>query len=401
MVRRAGAGLVILLAALAAGSTSDLAGQTHAGAIGLTLGGSVHGDLTPGLSRTTEFESGWIAGLQYERWIGTGRVGVRLSTLFTQRLLDSSPGGDYNVFMGDVGAMVRILPVREDRRVSPFAALGLGATHYGSVAGSGPLAGGVYGENATRLHLLVSIGADVATSGAFGLRAELGDEIIFPSIGYSPSFNGFPNVHNLLATVAIQYRIGRLSGPGDAATRPVSRPPAMPSPEPGPEPEQAGEEAARPSPVVERLRAEVDSLESRVAELQRQVDSLQNRIAELEGQAQAEAADTAPAPPEASAQRAVYTVQISAFLDPERADRLTAEMQADGVPTWRWDAVTRNRTFSRVRVGALPTREAAERLARFLAREKGLSFWVDRIEPAEDVPPGAVDETLAYLNARR
>lgn len=379
--------IIALLAIIAVGPLSPAPAQSYTSALGLTFGGSVHSDLTPGLSSETRFESGWIFGLQYERWLGTGRTGVRVNTLFTQRLLDTSPGGDYNVFMGDVGLMVRMLPLRANRVVTPFAYVGLGATHYGSVAGTGPIAGGVYGENVVRPHLLASIGADVASSGPAGIRLELGDEVVLPSIGYSPSFSGLPNVHNLIATAAIQYRMG---GRASTAYRPAApAPPARSAPEPGPvapAPDRAGEDRPRPDIVI-------DSLQAHVAELERQVDSLQARIDELERRTVPEV-DTRD-------EQARYTVQVSAFLDSDRADRLTTQLRADGVPTWRWDAMTRNRTFSRVRVGALPTRAAAERLAHLLKRQKGLPFWVDRIDPVEDVPAGAVGETQEYMAAHR
>lgn len=381
-MRRSSA-IIALLAAIAVAPPSPAPAQSYTSALGLTLGGSVHSNLTPGLSSETRFESGWLFGLQYERWLGTGRTGVRFNSLFTQRLLDTSPGGDYNVFMADVGLMVRILPLRTTRVVAPFAYVGLGATHYGSVAGTGPLAGGVYGENVVRPHILASIGADVASSGPVGIRLELGDEIVLPSIGYSPSFSGFPNVHNLVATAAIQYRMGRRAPP---AYRP-----AAPAPEPEPMTparDRTGADEPRPGIVMDSLRTVVDSLEAHVAELERHVDSLQARIDEQRR--------TVPEV-DTRDERARYTVQVSAFLDSDRADRLTAELRADGVPTWRWDAMTRSRTFSRVRVGALPTRAAAERLARLLNRQKGLPFWVDRIDPVEDVPAGAVGDTEEYV----
>ena len=377
-MRHLNAVVAVVLMTLVGAFPSTLAGQAHTDAVGLTVGGSMHSDLTPGLSSTTQFQSGWISGLQYEHWLGNGRAGIRFNTLFTQRLLDSSPGGDYNVFMADVDAMLRILPPADDRVLSPFVAAGLGAVHYGSVAGTGPLARGVYGDNVVRPHILASVGADIGFPGTFGVRVEIGDQIIFPSVGYSPSFSGFPNVHNLLATVALLYRFGP-PGPGPA------------TPTPAPEPARAHE--APGTSVIEAHLAQIERLESRVAELNRQVDSLQTVIAQLRRRVP----EAAPEP----RGRAAYTVQVGAFLDPDRADRLTAELRADGVPTWRWDAVTRNRTFSRVRVGALQTREQAEQLARLLQQEKGLSFWVDRIEPEEDVPAGAVGETRAYLNARR
>lgn len=384
---------IAIAAVLALGSANPSLGQSHTSAVGLTFGGSVHSNLTPGLPGETRFESGWIVGLQYEYWIGTGRAGLRANTLFTQRLLETVPGGDYNVIMADIGLMFRVLPVQAHRVIVPFVSLGLGATHYGSVAGSGPLAGGVYGENVVRPHLLATVGADVASSGPVGIRLELGDEIVFPSVGYSPSFSGLPNVHNLIATGAIQYRMGGGLPVAYPTTAPAPEPQPTPQKtQPGPEVDPDGAGAPPTRSVVDSLRTVVDSLEARAAAMERQVDSLQARTVELERQT---AADLV-----ARDDRAVYTVQVSAFLDSDRADGLAAELQADGIPTWRWDAVTRNRTFSRVRVGALPTRAAAERLARFLNREKGLSFWVDRIDPVEDVPADAVRGTREYLESQ-
>ena len=383
-MRHSSFAIMALLAVIAVAPVSPAPAQSYTSGLGLTLGGSVHSNLTPGLTSETRFQSGWIVGLQYERWIGTGRTGVRLNTLFTQRLLDTSPGGDYNVVMADVGLMVRMLPPRPSRVVTPFAYVGLGATHYGSVAGTGPIAGGVYGEHVVRPHLLASIGADVASSGPVGIRLELGDQVVLPSIGYSPAFDGFPNVHNLIATAAIQLRMGGPVSPAYGS--------AAPSPAPSPAPpalDRGGEAGPQPDLVMDSLRAVMDGLDAHVAELEREVDSLQTRIDGLERQTTADVG--------ALDERARYTVQVSAFLDSDRADRLTAELRADGVPTWRWDAVTRSRTFSRVRVGALPTRAAAERLAHLLKRQKGLPFWVDRIDPVEDVPPDAVEDTEEYV----
>lgn len=177
-------------------------------AFGLAVGGSAHGDLTPGIPATTRLEPGWVMGLQYEYWFGRGQIGVRANTLFTQRMLDDPVWSDYNVFKADVDLMVRLLSPDSDRAVAPFAALGVGGTHYGTVAGSAPIASGRYGENVVRAHILASLGLDITTTSSTGLRVEVGDNIVLPALGYAPTVSGFPLVHNLVATIALQWRSG-------------------------------------------------------------------------------------------------------------------------------------------------------------------------------------------------
>lgn len=184
----------------------DHGSRPYRSALVLTVGGSVHGDLTPGISATTRLEPGWVLGLQYEHWFGRGRTGVRVNTLFTQRMLDDPVWHDYNIFMGDIDLMVRLLSLDDDRVVAPFAVLGIGATHYGTVAGSAPIAGGRYGENVVRAHILAALGFDIATTTSTGIRVEAGDNIVLPALGYSPTVSGFPLVHNLVVTLGFQWR---------------------------------------------------------------------------------------------------------------------------------------------------------------------------------------------------
>lgn len=367
-----------LLAALGVFMAAPTAAQDYQSAVGLTLGGSVHGDLTPGLPTTTRFEPGWIAGLQYEQWFGSGWTGVRVNTLFTQRLLDASQYRDYNVFVGDVDLLVRLLPPDDGHRISPFFAFGAGATHYGGVAGTPPIGEGVYGDRVVRAHLLTSVGMDIAASGPAAVRFELGDKIVLPSIGYGPSFSGFPNVHNLLATIGLQYRFAPLWR-RSARSAPVQ-------PEPVPQPEQP-----RPDPSVsDEVDQALNELESRVAAWGREVTRLELQVDELE--------DRLARRPEPARAEALYTVQVGSFLEPERANRLVEELRSFGVPVWRWDTLAQGMTFSRVRVGAVTSETEAERLATLLQRDQGLPVWVDEIEEAEAVPGGAVAETRAFLD---
>lgn len=205
--------------------------QTHRSAVTLLGGGSNNSDLTSGLDFQTELQSGWVAGIQAERWLGSGRAGLRLNGLFTQRLLKGEPG-DYNVYALDVDLLLRALAPRPDRFAAPYVALGIGATRFAAVAGSPTFARGVFGSNPVhRAHLLAGLGVDVPATGRVGLRLEVADQIILPTVGKSPdAAGGFPTAHNLVVTGGLQLRLGTT---GEYA---AARPPAAAPEDRGPEP---------------------------------------------------------------------------------------------------------------------------------------------------------------------
>jgi hypothetical protein len=188
-------------------SAAAVEAQAHRSALTLLGGMSTHGDLTPGLGAETVFETGWIAGVQAERWLGGGRMGLRLNGLVTQRQLESGPG-DYNVYAVDLDLLARLLSPRPGRSVMPYLALGAGATRYAAVAGSPTLAGGVYGGNPVdRAHVLAGLGFDLLAGRRLGLRLEAADKIVLPSVGESPDGVG-STVHNFVFTAGLQLRMG-------------------------------------------------------------------------------------------------------------------------------------------------------------------------------------------------
>lgn len=197
--------LLLLGLLLPAGSAEA---QSHRTSLTVLGGASNHQDLTSGLDFRTELQTGWIAGIQAERWLGEGRAGVRLNGLVTQRMLKFAPG-DYNVYSADLDLLVRLLSPRPDRVAAPYVALGVGATRYASVAGSPVFARGIFGSNPVhRAHLLAGLGVDVPSSGRLGLRLEAADKIVLPSVGRSPETAGFPMAHNLVLTAGLQLRMG-------------------------------------------------------------------------------------------------------------------------------------------------------------------------------------------------
>lgn len=321
--------LALLALATAADAQSNRAGLTLMG------GGSIHGDMTPGLTPTI-FEPGWIAGLQAESWFGGGRAGVRLNGLFTQRMLDDGRG-DYNVYMADVDLLVRVLPVRAGRALAPYLALGAGASRYDAVASWPVFAGGVYGSDPVhRAHVLAGLGIDVLSTRGAGLRLEVADQIVLPSVGRSPESSGVPTVHNLVVTAGLQLRVGSLE-----------RRVVMARPEPAPR----AEPAMRTQPAPRRAEADV-----------------------------------------------LYTVQVEQFVEAATARRWYIRLQERAIPVWLLDTVIRGEPVNRVRVGALRSETEARNLAAALERDYGWRVRVDRVTADEPLPADALEATRAFLH---
>lgn len=362
--------LLIVAAAVALGASSAHA-QTHTWAVGLTGGASIHNDLTPGLDIETTFESGWIVGLQAERWLGAGRFGVRFNSLYTQRSLDRTGYFEYNVVSADFDVLAR--PLRPNRLgIAPYAVLGVGATHYGGVAGTGPIGDGAYGEDPVlRLHVIGGAGVDFAVSRMFGLRLEAVDQVVFPSMGESPTVeSGFPNVHNVVVVAGVQVLLGQ---PRRATPRTVTAPAEPAQPEAQEEPE------TEPQPeVAEAEEAPVDEPEEAQPE----------PVVEPEPEPQQPAADVA---------ETLYTAQLDAYMVASTADRWVQRLSQRGIPSWRVDSELGGTPVSVVRAGALPSEADAMELARIIEEAFGRTTRIDTIGPEEPVPAAAVVESLRVL----
>ncbi len=75
-----------------------------------------------------------------------------------------------------------------------------------------------------------------------------------------------------------------------------------------------------------------------------------------------------------------FGVQVGAFLQPENADRLKAQLEQQYPPVSVVTYDSPNGTFYRVRVGKLPTEDAAQELANKLHTEQGYTTFVVRID---------------------
>lgn len=323
--------------------------QSHAWAVGLTGGWSIHGDLTPSDVETADstiFEPGWIVGFQAERWLGAGRFGLRLNSMWTQRSLQRPGYFKYNVFVADLDLLFRPLPANR-LGLAPYLVAGAGATHYGGVAGTVALGDGDFGPAPVyRFHALGGAGLDLAVTRFVGLRLEAADKIIFPSIGESPeTVDGLPVVHNLVASAGFQVLIGQ----------PRRRAPVRPAPR-EPEPEQPVE--------AEPTEAEAEQ------------------------------------PPTEPTGEVLYTVQLDAYMVPSTAENWVERLRRRGLPAWRIDSEIAGTPVSVVRAGALPSESEAQQLARLIEEEYGRATVVDPIGPDEPVPPAAVVESMRVLQGQ-
>lgn len=385
-------GVLVLVTAMAF-TAGSAAAQSHRSAITLNGGGSVHGDLGPFPSTPAQFEPGWITGLQLEHWVGAGRLGLRLGMLWTKREIDQAGPSMYNVFAAGTDLLFRIRPPEAGNTFAPFLGLGAGATHYAGVDSTGTLLDGTYGDPVYRAHITPSVGADFFASGRSGLRLEVGDQIILPSIGRSPPSSGLPMVHNMVVTLGFQVRTGSLgSAPWVTAAEPV---PA--------EPAQGGPGSRTDELSRSELEARLAEKERQVARLQARLDSLERRLAGGDSPRPRRSAEAAPEPepeptPEAGDADARFTVQVGSFVEAATADRWIQRLQERGLPVWRSDTEIEGERVSRVRVGALTTESDAHSLADILKRDYGWPAWVDEVRDDETVPADAVRRTSAVLH---
>lgn len=162
-----------LAAALLPGS---LAAQDHRFGAGYNAGGIYFTPFNPSAgqvdgqaSADIDLDLGWVIGLQFEQWFGSGRIGARLNGALTERPLNApgSQGRGIGVWMLDATALLRLMPADAGRAVAPFISLGGGAVGYnlgdGNVLSFIP-AGAVYdGDDSPRLAATAGLGFDIRT----------------------------------------------------------------------------------------------------------------------------------------------------------------------------------------------------------------------------------------------
>lgn len=158
-----------------------------------------------------ELDPGWIAGLQFEQWLGSGRIGWRLNGALSQRPL-SVPGENRNIalWLADIDLLARFMPADPDRTFNMFVSAGVGAIQYR--LGKGEFldfvnADAAYnGNDDARFVAAGGLGADFLTSWEWdgdpvGIRVEVVDHVAFRSPFEPLSGGDFSPIHNVRLVV--------------------------------------------------------------------------------------------------------------------------------------------------------------------------------------------------------
>ncbi len=164
--------------------------------------------------------AGWVVGLQAEKWLGSGQLGLRFNTAYTKRPLSLPEGRDRNlaIGLGDVGLVLHLLPVSSGPTVAPYLSVGGGFVYYGLGAGEPilfPTANAKY-EGGGHLEPAAAgaFGIDIPTGlrwdeDVVGVRLEVGDHVtrspLKPITG-----SDFSPVHNVRVLLGIFAGVGSL-----------------------------------------------------------------------------------------------------------------------------------------------------------------------------------------------
>ena len=180
----------------------------NAGAV--AAGGGAASDLT--------FDPGWIVGLQFEQWFGSGRVGLRLNGALTERPFTApAEKRDISLWLADADVLLRLLPAEPDRTVNVFLSAGVGMVDY-NLGRGGPVvwesAGASYGgDPAVRFAAAGGLGVDWLTAlrwdgEPIGIRFEVANHVVLKSPFASLSGGDFDPIHN------VRFVIGAFTGFG-------------------------------------------------------------------------------------------------------------------------------------------------------------------------------------------
>lgn len=207
----------------AAGATAASAQQDFRFAAGYNAGAAWFSPLNSGAGaadRDIELDVGWLIGLQFEQWLGSGRVGVRLNGALTERPL-TIPGGarDIGVYMLDAEFLLRFASADSTRKFNPFLSAGAGVVRYGLGRGdfvNYPEANAAYsGNDRPRFAAVAGLGADFMTGWRWdgnpvGVRVEGVDHFVLKS-PFEPLGGGdFSAIHNVRVVIGLFSGFGAL-----------------------------------------------------------------------------------------------------------------------------------------------------------------------------------------------
>lgn len=195
---------------------SPAAAQDYRFGAGWYVGGSWISPLNGGATGQAEdikFDIGWLAGVQFEGWIDTGRLGVRLNGALSERPL-STPDGkrDIGMWLLDADLLLRFLPAVPGRKVNVFLSAGAGLARYSLGRGNAVVwesADASYdGNPKARLAFTGGLGVDALTALTWddepiGVRFEVVDHLLLDSPFASISGGDFDPIHNVRFVISL------------------------------------------------------------------------------------------------------------------------------------------------------------------------------------------------------
>ncbi|MDX1675838.1 MAG: SPOR domain-containing protein [Longimicrobiales bacterium] len=104
------------------------------------------------------------------------------------------------------------------------------------------------------------------------------------------------------------------------------------------------------------------------------------------------------APPGGGTEGALYTVQVAAFINVATAREWAGRLRSQALPVWTAEARVDDRRFHRLRVGALPSLEEAERLADRISARYHWPVWVAPVTATDRLPGGVVERSRQLLS---
>jgi cell division septation protein DedD len=410
--------ILVSAGVLLLGASAPLAGQRYGGGFGVYGGGSWFSDLLPDDDAAeARLATSWLAGIQMERWFGSGRVGLRFGAEYTERELENRVGSDFNLYSGELSLLFRLLPTDVRRSFAPYFALGGGAAVFNAGAGPEPSVG-YHEDPVTRPVAIIGLGADLFARSPVGFEIEVADRILIESPFGDPSTSSRVRpVHQATVRLVLEVRSDRRrEAPPVLAYRPerreevVNRPeppaaeppieqdaglaaervkapaePAMAAPSEPAAPAAPGTGTQPSAMILAGLAAAVEANTAELARLRARIDELERMLEQRWA--------AAPVTAGTSTGR-LYTVQIGAFRSADSAQRLAERVRRSDGPVWVSQAVVNGQTFHRVRLGTHASLAEAQRRARAISSEYGVPVWVAPVSGSE-LPAAATASAAA------
>lgn len=188
--------------------------QRHDGTVGYGGGMIWFGDFNGGSAgESFALDPGWVATGHVEQWMGSKRLGARLSTAFTRRpmvTVDDTRQINTWLIAGDL--LLRLLPARRGGSVAPFISGGVGVVSYGLGRGEEvvlvPEDARYPGDDERRLSYNAGLGIDIIPGlrlfgTDMGFRLEATDQLVSESPFTSVGGTTLDPIHNVRVSLSL------------------------------------------------------------------------------------------------------------------------------------------------------------------------------------------------------